>query len=197
MVRMSHAAGPQAPAPPAAARPRGMRGSARSMVISMLVVLAAVAVWVALVPRVSSTAQPVQDPAGVAREVNRQQRWTVALPVGLGERWVPTNVRLVRITDLPPSWQAGYRTPSGEYALVRQTARGDAAWVREQTARGRAQGQVALRNGTWTRYVGGDSGQQALVRTQPLGGLTTVVIGKADFPELEALAAALAPTPAA
>lgn len=180
------------PSPQTPARRRGMSGSARSMIISMLVVLAGCAVWIAMVPRVSTTAQPVQNVPAIAREVGIQQRWDVAVPAGLGEQWVPVNVRLIRLENQPPTWHVGYRAPSEDFLSMEQTQRGDAAWVAKQTNNGTPQGQVSLDGATWQRFTAGD--RRSLVRTEPLSGLRTVVLGEADWPELEAFAKSLEPT---
>lgn len=181
----------------APARPRGMRGTGRNMVISMLVIVLGVIAWIAIVPRPSGRTEPVENTGSIAREVNRQQHWRVALPRGLGEGWVPTNVRLMRLSDQPRSWHAGYQAPSGDYASAEQVPKAGKAWIRKQTAGGKADGTVRVGGATWTVYKDGDSDQQALVRSDPLAGLSTVVVGTADLDELRTFAGALRPTPAA
>ena len=169
-----------------------MSGSAKSMVISMLVLLAGCLVLVALVPRVSSVQQPVANVAAVAREVGDAQKWDVAVADGLPQGWTPTNVTLM--TDAPPdTWQAGYTTPGTHYAAVVQTSGGDGAWVSRQTGVATRLGTVSLGGATWVRYLRKDGEQRALVRSVPLGGLTTAVIGTAPWSQINQFAAALKP----
>lgn len=185
---------PEAAQPPA--RSRGMRGSGWSMVISMLVILGGVLIWIAIVPRPSEKATPVTGLDGLAREINKQQGWTVSLPRGLGETWVPTNVRLMNLEDQPKTWHAGYQTPSGEYASLEQTKSPKQSWIAKMTAGGKPGEKVTIGGASWTKYLDGSSNQQAIVRDEPLNGLATVVMGKAGMGELQTLAGALQPTSA-
>ncbi len=182
---------------PDAARPpaprRGMRGSAKSMVISMVVVVAAVIGWLAMVPRVSSVSQPVADVKGIAREVSHAQHWDIAIAQGLPSEWKPTNVRLMKQKHLPKTWQAGYTGPDNAYVAVRQTKNGSADWVRHQVGSGHRAGTATIDGVTWTRYQQPSNDQLSLVRGQKLGGLSTVVTGKAHWSQLEMLAKALTP----
>ncbi|MBO1756369.1 DUF4245 domain-containing protein [Allobranchiibius sp. CTAmp26] len=176
---------------PAPAR-RGMSGTAKNMVISMIVLVAGCLVLIALVPRVGSVQQPVANVAAIAREVGDEQKWDVAVADGLPTGWTATNVTLM--TDNPPdTWQAGYTTPGTHYAAVVQTSAGDAAWVTRQTGAAKRVGTISLGGATWIRYERNDGEQQALVRTVPLGGLTTAVIGTAPWSQLNQFAAALRP----
>lgn len=169
-----------------------MSGTAKNMVISMLVLLVGCLVLIALVPRVSSVQQPVANVAAVAREVGADQKWDVAVADGLPKGWTPTNVTLM--TDNPPdTWQAGYTTPGTHYAAVVQTSGGDAAWVSRQTGAAKRVGTVSLGGAMWTRYERNDGEQRSLVRSGPLAGLSTAVIGTAPWSQLNRFAAALRP----
>ncbi len=170
-----------------------MRGSAKSMVISMVVVVAAVIGWLAMVPRVSSVSQPVVDVDGIAREVSHSQHWDIAVAQGLPQSWKPTNVRLIGEKHLPKTWQAGYTGPDSAYVAVRQTENGGAGWVRHQVGSGHRAGSATVGGVTWTKYQQPSNDQLSLVRTQKLNGLSTVVTGKADWSQLEMLAKALTP----
>ncbi len=160
--------------------------------ISMVVVVAACLVWVALFPRTKKVQQPVADAAGIAREVGSSQRWDVAIADGLPRGWSPINVRL--LSDVrPATWQAGYDAPEDRYVAVRQTPGGGAAWVRAQTGSAKRTGTVTIGGTSWTAYVRDDGDQRALVRSTPLGRLATVVIGTGPQSQLERFAAALRP----
>ncbi len=180
----------QNPAPPAR---RGMRGNARSMVISMIVVAAAVVGWVALTPRVDKVDRPAVDVHGIAREVGDGQHWTVAYPQPVPKGWIPTNVLLVRDENLPPTWQAGYDLPDGKYIAVEQTKTGAADWVKAQTNGGVDKGAVQIGGMSWSKRYNAGNGQVSLVAAKPLNGLATVVTGKADWSQLETFAKALKP----
>ncbi len=170
-----------------------MRGSAKSMVISMIVVVAAVIGWMAMVPRVSSVSRPVADIDGIAREVGHAQHWDVAVADGLPKDWKPTNVRLLHPEHQPKTWQAGYTGPDDAYAAVRQTKGGATSWVRRQVGHGQKVGTTTIGGVTWTKYRRESNSQISLVRSKPLSGLTTMVTGKADWQQVEMLAGALVP----
>ncbi|MDF8264349.1 DUF4245 domain-containing protein [Luteipulveratus sp. YIM 133296] len=162
------------------------------MIISMVVLIAACAVWVAMVPRVSTVPRSVQDVPGIAREVSAQQKWQVALPQGLSSDWVPTNVRLLRYDGKAPSWHAGYQAPSGKFVSLEQTKNGTDGWVKDQTGfRAETGQQISLAGVAWTKVENKDNDQRSLVRVEPLAGLDTVVTGKAGWAELQRFAGSL------
>lgn len=180
--------------PPQPAPRKGSLGTAKNMVISMVVVLLGCGVWLWFTPQNSEPTKRVKNVPSIAREVGKQQGWDVALPQGLDKTWVPVNVRLVRIENQPPTWHAGYKTPDGDFVSAEQTEHGDTGWVRNQTQGGEPAGKTTVGGQTWTRYEAGDV--LSLVRSKPLGGLDTIVTGKADWDVLKTYAAALKPRPA-
>ncbi|GMA86102.1 hypothetical protein GCM10025868_13520 [Angustibacter aerolatus] len=168
------------------------------MVISMLVVLGAVAVVLLLVPRTNSVVQPPVDVARGAVAAAEQVDFTPSVPTGLPSDWRATSVRTTRSTAGVLTWHAGYQTSSDQYAAVEQGQDAPAEWVRAQTNRAPTAGTVDLVGRTWTRYVRTDKVQNSLVSTS--GGVTTVVTGTAGFDELgqarpEPAPAALTPGP--
>lgn len=175
-----------------------MTGSAKSMLISTLVLLAACLVWVSMAPQPESVPRSVPDPTGVAREIGGRQSWTVSLPAGLGKDWVPTNVTLIPPKDKgqQPTWHAGYQGPDDEYVALEQTRAGTPAWISEQTLNGAAEGTSNVGGAVWERHHSSEKERRSLVRRDPLHGLTTVVIGNAEYGTLEKFAAALRPVPA-
>lgn len=178
---------PEAPAP---AR-RGMSGSAKSIITSMLVLLAGCLVLVALVPRVSSVRPTTANVASIARAVSLGQKWDVAVADKLPDGWTATNVTL--IPGKPDTWQAGYTSPDTKYAAVLQTAGTSQAWTQQQISTSRQVGTVSIGGVTWTRWERTDGNQRSLVRPSELAGLSTVVIGTVSFNELDRFAAALQP----
>lgn len=172
---------------------RGMRAGVRSMIISLLILLAGVAVWIAMVPRVSSVSSPVVDPQGIAREVGADQKWDIAVPVGLPTGWAAQNVRLLTFDKQPDTWQAGYDAPGGGYVALLQTKNGDATWVKNQTYSGVESGTVVIGGVSWTKYDRASKDQKSLVRSQPLSGLSTIVTGLGSWEQLQQFAGALKP----
>lgn len=186
---------PQQPASeqPAPPKRRGMPGNAKSMIISMLVVAAAVLGWNALVPRVEKVNRPGVDVAGIARETNISQKWTVSYPQPAPKGWIPANVRVVKFEKLPPTWQAGYDLPDSRYIAVLQTDKPDELWRKQQTNYGTEQGTVQAGGATWTKYYRPSNKQVSIVRSEPLNGMATIVTGKADWDQLVTFAGLLKP----
>jgi hypothetical protein len=163
------------------------------MVISMVIVMLAVLAWWAFVPRSDQgTQQPVADIAGIAREVGISEHWDPAVADGLPKGWQPVNVTLVTASQ-PNTWQAGYDAPGGKYARVLQTKNGSTAWVQQQTSAASSSGSVVLNGVRWTKMERPSGGERSLVRSQPLGGLSTVVTGTGDWAQLQEFAASLKP----
>lgn len=180
------------PASQPPARRRGL-GSVRSMIISMVIVVLAVLGWWAFVPRADQPTQPVVDIAGIAREVGISEHWDPAVADGLPTGWQPVNVRLVTAARLPDTWQAGYDVPGGKYIRVLQTKDGGSDWVQTQTSGGAPQGSVTIDGVRWSKVERADGGERSLVRSAPLGGLTTIVDGTGDWSQLTRFATALKP----
>lgn len=169
-----------------------MSGTAKSMVISMVVLLGGCLALYALVPRVESVQPPTANAVSIARSVGAQQKWNVALPQTLPQGWTATNVTLIG-TTAPRTWQAGYTAPDDHYAAVKQTRDGDKRWVAQQTGPSTSDGSVLINGANWTKYKRSDGGALSLVRSAPLDGLTTVVVGTGDWPQVELFARAVRP----
>lgn len=157
----------------------------------MVAVLLGCVVWLWAVPQSPPDPDPVANPESVAREVSKEQDWTVALPEGLSKEWVPVNIRLIRAENKPETWHAGYQAPNNEFVSANQTKSGDESWVGDQTQDGERSGSSTVAGASWARYADGDV--RSLRRSTPLGGLDTVVSGKVGWAELERFAAALEP----
>lgn len=186
-------ASPAAAAAPEGRPKRGM-GTLKNMVISMLVVLAFVVVWIAMVPRPNAITQPPVDVTSVAQQVRAETHWPILQPRGLPAGWRATSVRFVRSTDGLMTWHAGYQSPDGNYVAVEQTRGATQTWVEAQTNRGRAEGTVEAGGTTWTRIDRKDKVQFSLVsRGRSAQDLTTIVTGTAPYAELAAFAEKLQP----
>lgn len=167
-----------------------MSGTVKSMVISMVVLLAGCLVLYALVPRVQAVRSATVNVSSVARSVSAQQKWDVAVADGLPDGWTATNVTLR--TDLSPhTWQAGYTGPDDSYAAVLQTRGGDARWVAQRTGRATRLDTISIGGVSWTRYERVDGNQRTLVRSAPLAGLATVVVGTGQWTQVEQFARTL------
>lgn len=169
-----------------------MRQTVRDMVISMGVVLAIVAVFLAVTWRPTSQ-DPVRvvDPAPVVALAAGQADFTVEAPTGLAAGWRATSARWepTEKSGAVPVLHIGYVTPSEQYAQVTQAKIDYAPYLAEQTVNGVASGPQQIGAGTWVRM---DSGtDRSLVLTAD--GVTTVVRGSADWAELTELAASLRP----
>ncbi|WP_337062074.1 DUF4245 domain-containing protein [Kineococcus sp. G2] len=164
--------------------PRTRRGgSVSSMVISMALILAVVALVVWVVPRPSSVQQP---PADVADAAAGASELPFVPPVPeVPQGWTATSAEVNRSTDSVLTWHVGYRTDEGEYLAVEVAAAGTAGWVRAQTAGGAEDGTVQVDGREWQRYLQPDRGRRSLVRTDD--GVTVVVTGEADYPVLAEL----------
>ena len=182
--------------PPPAAR-RGF-GNLRSMVISMVVILAAVLAWTAMVPRVKEISQPAVDVTSVARQVRQETSWAISQPQ-LPAGWKATNVRFTAAGDGVRTWHAGYLSPEGNYISIDQTTVTDAtdAWVSVQTSGGQAEGTLTAAGTMWQKLSSRDTVQRSLVsRGSGTSELTTVLSGTAPYTQLAMFAEALQPVPA-
>ena len=169
-------------------------GNLRSMIISMLVVMAFVVVWVAMVPRPNAISQPPVDVTSVAQQVRAQTHWPILQPQGLPDGWKATSVRFVRSTGDFMTWHAGYQSPKGDYVAIEQTQGATSEWVEAQTNRGREEGTLQVAGSTWTKVDRKDKVQFSLVRRgSGPKDLTTIVTGTGPYDELAAFAATLRP----
>jgi hypothetical protein len=185
-----------APSAPQPASRRGL-GSLRSMAISMVLIMAAVLAWVALIPRPGEISRPAVEVTAVARQVRQQSGWAISQPQ-LPAGWKATNVRFESGADGVRTWHAGYLSPDGQYLAIDQTRRSSAteSWISDRTARGNAEGSLAAAGKTWLKLSSRDILQRSLVsRGTAAGDLTTVLSGTAPYPQLAQFAESLRPVP--
>lgn len=163
------------------------------MVLSMIACIAGCLVLLSFIPRQQSTPRPTVPLAPVAREISSTKHWDVAVAKGIGEPWRPVNVLLVPAGERTKErWQAGYQGAGEDYIAIDQTKDGGAAWVKE-LAGGDPAGELTAGGVTWKKVVLPKNEQKALVRSQPLGGLDTIVTGKGTWDQLAQFAAAATP----
>ena len=187
--------------PPPAVQPttprRGL-GSLWSMVISMVVILAAVLAWVAMVPRVREVSQPAVDVTSVATQVRRETGWAISQPQ-LPAGWKATNVRFTPAAAGVGTWHAGYLSPDGEYVSIDQTpvTGANQRWISAVTSDGQAEGTLTAAGTTWRKLSSRDTVQRSLLsRASGVRPLTTVLSGTAPYVRLAEFAEALKPVPA-
>jgi hypothetical protein len=197
--------------PPPTAR-RGF-GSLRSMVISMVVIMAAVLAWLAMVPRVHEISQPAVDVTSVAKQVRREAGWAIEQP-HLPAGWKATSARFESAADGVRTWHAGYLSPDGQYVSIDQTTATGATrtWISARTTKGRDEGSLSAAGRTWRKLSSPDIVQRSLVSegsvsegsvskgsvSKGSGGLelTTVLSGTAPYTQLAQFAETLEPVPA-
>jgi Protein of unknown function (DUF4245) len=186
-----------APALPPPATRHGF-GNLRSMVISLVFIMAAVLAWVAMVPRVREISQPALDATSVARQVRQETGWAISQPQ-LPAGWKATNVRFDSGADGVKTWHAGYLSPDGHYVSIDQTQVSGAtdSWTSARTSDGRAEGTLYAEGRTWLKLSSQDIVQRSLVsKGSGAHDLTTVLSGTAPYTQLVQFAETLKPEPA-
>jgi hypothetical protein len=178
-------------------RRRGL-GSLRSMVISMVLIMAGVLAWVAMVPRVREISQPAVDVTSVARQVRQETGWVISQP-RLPAGWKATSVRFESAADGVRTWHAGYLSPDGQYFSIDQTQVGGASdnWISARTSDGEGEGKLTAGGTTWRKLSSRNIVQRSLVsKGSGAHGLTTVLSGTAPYSQLGQFAEALEPAAA-
>lgn len=171
-------------------------GNLRSMVISMLVILAAVLAWYAMVPRTGAVVQPAVDVTSVATLVRQETSWPISQP-HLPTGWKATNVRFAVAGDGIKTWHAGYLSPDGNYVSIDQAAGVTDRWVSVQTSKGAVEGTLSAAGTTWRKLSSRVSVQRSLVsRGAGAKDLSTVLSGTASYAQLAKFAETLVPVPA-
>ena len=172
--------------------PRRRRGgTARDMVLSMLVILAVVGVVLLLLPRPNAVEQPAADVRSAAVAAARELSFDPVVPAALPEGWKPTSAYSRRSTDDVIAWHVGYLTPEGKYAAVEMAADATPRWVQAQTSdpRPTAARQRTVGGAQWQEFYREDRDRSTLLRED--AGITTLVTGGADLEELSVLAGAV------
>lgn len=179
--------------PPGELRPTGrpnarLRQTVRDMVLSLAVVLAAIAVIMLITWRPTPDPVRVIDPAPELTLARAQAEYPVLYPADLDAAWRPTSARweITPTSEPDPAWHVGFVTPEDAYAQLGQSATDDESYIAGQVGAAEPAGEWQ----GWLRYDSPD--QRALVRVQE--GVTVVVSGTAPWPTLQVLAERLSPT---
>lgn len=162
------------------------------MVISLAVVGVLLLPVLLFVPRPDAVEQPGVDVAGAATGARERAGFAVPVPP-VPEGWTPNAARLDSGPDGVTTWVVGWVTPEEEYAGVRVAGEATDRWLRDVTSGGDLEGVQDVGGEEWDVYEReaqrrSDPPFRALVRAED--GVTTAVLGTAEFPELIELAAA-------
>ncbi len=168
-------------------RQRHSGGNVQSMIISMAVILAMVAVVVWLLPRPNAIEQPAVDVANAAEGARSQLSFEPVVPVGV-EEWTATSANVNRSTDGVVTWHVGYRTDEGKFLALEVARDTTPTWLRAQTQSGDDDGEATIGDGTWQRYLQEDRARYSLARTQD--DVTVLVTGEGGYPLLTELVTA-------
>ena len=181
------------PAEPGELRPTGrsnarLRQTVRDMILSLVVVLAVIAVILVLTWRPAPDPVRVIDPTPALSLARVQADYPLLYPADLDAAWRATSARweITPSSQPDPAWHVGFVTPDDAYAQLGQSATEDPSYVDDQVGVAKPAGEWE----GWLRYDSAD--QRALVRFD--GGVTVVVSGTAPWPTLQALAERLSPT---
>ena len=180
--------------------PKHGGGTWRSLVISMIVILAGVLLWQALTPNVSKVEQRAVDVAASARAVHDDTSWPI-LVADLGPEWKPTSVRFGDKAGVK-TWEVGYTRTDDEtvFVGVAQTGqfaagRAPAEWVREFTRSGGADGDTTVGGHSWAAFTSMETTnpRHSLVAPEGAGQMSVIVSGLGDKANLATVAGALKP----
>lgn len=180
------------PAPPPRKR-RGM-GTLRSMVISMLVLVAILFAFVAMVPRPEKVDRlPVDSVVALknARQLGKAQ-FSGLEPVPAG--WSANNATYSPGDTGVATWNVGFVHGDAFNGLKQTTGANDdwyAATMRDFTR----DGQQTLDGATWERWIDRDSFEHRLLRRAKAGAMTTVLSSSSSYDDAAAFGARLTPKP--
>lgn len=162
------------------------------MVLSLAVIVLAAGVIYLFIPH-DEDQNPVKT-VSYQVELDTARRaapYPVAEPKGLPKDWRATSVTYEADGPEGSAWHLGFLTPDDEYTAVEQSDDEDPAKYVESVTQGARKTSKTVRAGgeQWERYEG--EKYDALVRTDPEKGCTTVVTGTASLQQLTDFAGAL------
>lgn len=160
------------------------------MVLSLVLLLAIIAVVLSLQHRGGGKAITVIDPSSAYAGARNVAAYPVRTPQGLPAQWRPTSARTQRPETGRLTLRVGFVTPKGEYAqLVESDLPRDRLLGTELSPGARPSGSVLVGARAWQEFPPRRSGDRVIVRTDR--GVTYLVSGSADLDELRILAASL------
>lgn len=173
------------------------RQTVNNLVYSLLATLAVVVVIVLIVPRGQPAVQRNVDYAAVAAEAQGSEPDRLVTP-SLPKGWTSNSAELrTRTSDGIDSWYIGLISPKSQYVGISQGFDANPSWLADQVERSLATGTTRIGGIKWTIYdnrnSSGDPGNVAYALTAVAGHSTYVVFGTAQPPEIDVVAAAVAP----
>lgn len=128
-------------------------GTVPNMLRSLLVLGVILAVFMAIVPRISHVDRPAVDAADKGAYVAEQTGWPVELPSRLGKDWVPTVATDSPLTDRVRTFTTVWSTPSGADIALKEAVKVTPGWVSRSVNDGTRSGETRIGGRTWERYV--------------------------------------------
>lgn len=174
-------------------RPTGRRNArlgqtVGDMVRSLAVVLALVGVLVLVTYQSQQQEVRTVDVATVAAQAQRQAPFDLLVwPAPDGAQATSVRWQATEGSGGIPVWHLGYLVNGEDYLQISQSATTDVRFVPEQTAGGKAAGELAIGDARWQRYE--QPNRRSLVGIE--AGVTTVVSGTLDWPTLEKAAGSI------
>lgn len=163
-----------------------LKKTGRDMLLTLAVVLGAVAVIYLLVPRPNRSYVPEVDLA-VAAEQAREVGQAPVVEPPTPDGWTVTSARLDRAADgQPATWQVGYLTDDDTYAALRATNEASDSWISEETDNGYESGVQDVNGQPWRTFVSREDGRTYLLRSS--SERATIVGGSAVLDDLVELA---------
>ncbi|MFD9940880.1 DUF4245 domain-containing protein [Nonomuraea sp. NPDC059023] len=169
-----------------------------SYVVALLVCLAAVGLFLLMTPQSRTERIPKRDYSITLANFNRAVPYKVWGPAQDPGGWVPNSNRIADGANGAKVLYLGYATAKREHAMFAQSGEQPSAGFGNRMANSdKSVGTEQVNGQPWDKRFREDKNQRTLIRTLP--GVTLVVTGTADWPELAQLAAALkeVPKPAA
>lgn len=161
----------------------------RSVVVSVVLVLAVAITLLVALPRPRAGAVKAIDPAPVVAEALAYPGFVAYTPDPLPVSWTPNSARF-STAWVGPVLHIGYRAPDGGYVGIEQTTGTNSRLFVDTEAAGAVpDGTVAINGVTWWKYQSDRKQQDSLVYYGPSS--TLVITGTASDAELQQLAASL------
>lgn len=170
-----------------------MSGSVANMIRSVVVIVAIMALFMVMAPRLQPDHSRV-DTVETAQQLHDSTGLAVSVPTGLPDGWVATRAEYRRGADRLMTWHALYETPDGDVVALNQALDATDVWIDQTVNRTEATGERDVAGTTWQEYTReGTMPQRSLVERGAEGRLATVVTGDAPWEMLEVFVAALTP----
>lgn len=162
--------------------------SARDMVLSMILVMAAGLVIYLFIPHSGGNGVHPVEYNSALQSARRVAPYPVLAPEGLPKGWNATSVQYDGADARNAQWTLGFIDPAGQYVAIQQSNGPAAAFLAGVTTNGVKQpGTSTVGGSVWSHYQG--DRYRALVLQTATG--TAAVTGTESFADLEKFAATL------